>query len=340
MVDTSVQPTHAQLKAIIQAQREITRFGLDLNAVMSLVLERTQAMTDANSAAIELVAGNDIIYRAVSGAANHMLGLRLHIDKSLSGTCVRERQLIRCDDSEADPRVDLEACRAVGLRSMIVAPLEHHDDTVGVIKVMSPEPNNFDEADEAVMTFMSGIVAEAMDNATRLQQDELFRQATTDFLTGLANRSFFIERLRSTMDQSDRENRCFAVLMLDMDGLKGINDTHGHNSGDAAIREMAKRLSEVTRRSDIVARIGGDEFAITLSVVEDRVAAEEFAKRIMVHCGTAFTFEDLTLMSGVSIGVAVFPDDGRRIDRLLAVADERMYICKHERRNARLANPE
>lgn len=115
-------PSKMALLEIIRTQTEIAKAGMDLGNVMALVAERTQQLTNAVGAVVELAEGDDMVYRAASGSAASQLGLRIGREGSLSGLCVRERKILVCDDSETDERVDREACRKVGLRSMIVVP--------------------------------------------------------------------------------------------------------------------------------------------------------------------------------------------------------------------------
>jgi diguanylate cyclase (GGDEF)-like protein len=329
------EPTTAQLLAVIGTQTEIARLGLDLGGVMALVARQAQLITQAAGAVVELVDGDDMVYRAAVGIADGLLGLRLRRSDSLSGLCVARACALRCDDAASDPRVDQEACRRVGLRSMVVVPLLHHDLAVGVLKVLSPAPAAFGEGDSKVLGLMSDLIAAAMFHAAKYGTDELFRQATCDSLTGLANRAFFYDRLRHGLAQARRKAQRLGVLLLDMDGLKQINDQHGHRAGDAALKELAARLVTGARQADTVARLGGDEFAVVLSVVEDRDGALQAARRIAERTEPPFAFEDKTLPFSVSIGVAIYPDDGLLPDGLVEVADQAMYASKRERKRGR-----
>ena len=267
------EPTATQLLAIIGTQTEIAKLGLDLGAVMTLVADQAQKIIGATGSVVEMVEDDEMVYRAVAGAASSLLGLRLKRQNSLSGLCVESASMLRCDDSESDSRVDRDACRRVGLRSMIVVPLIHHGVAVGLLKVFYSLPSAFGEGDIRVLGLMSELIAAAMFHAAKYGVDELFRQATRDSLTGLANRALFLDRLRHGIAKSKRMGQRLGVLMLDMDGLKPINDQFGHRAGDAAIKEIAQRISAEARQSDTVARLGGDEFAFILSTVDDRAAA-------------------------------------------------------------------
>jgi diguanylate cyclase (GGDEF)-like protein len=326
-----------RLLDVIRTQTDIARLGLDLGGVMALVAERAQSITRAVGAVVELAEDDDMVYRAATGVAERHLGMRLARASSLSGRCIREGTPLYCVDSETDMRVDRDACRRIGLRSMIVMPLRHHDAVVGVLKVLAAQVDAFDAEDLQLLGLMSDLIAAAMFHATRYGSDELFHLATHDGLTGLANRSLFLERLRHCLAQAQRNSAPFGVLNLDMDGLKPINDEYGHRAGDAALRELAQRIRQASRESDTVARLGGDEFGIILSRVSDADGALAHAQRLTQQIDRPFAFEDREIRLGASIGVAVFPHDGAELDVLLERADQAMYRTKRARRPEALA---
>jgi diguanylate cyclase (GGDEF)-like protein len=320
------------LTQIIGAQAEIVRQGQDLGSVMDLVAERLLALTGAAGSIVELAEGGEMVYRAAAGMAQGQLGLRLKGSGSLSGLCVETGEILVCDDSETDPRVDREACRTVGLRSMVVAPLVHQDSAVGVLKLASRQVSYFKEKHIAVLQLMSELVASATYFAARNEVSELYHRATHDSLTGLANRALFYDRLRQAMALAQRRAARLGILNLDMDGLKAINDQHGHRAGDAALRELAERLGRASRQSDTVARLGGDEFGIILPEVQDLDGARAQAERVEAAVRRPYRFESCDLELGVSIGAAVYPVDATDLDVLLHKADEAMYRVKRTRK--------
>ncbi|OJA61214.1 sensor domain-containing diguanylate cyclase [Burkholderia ubonensis] len=324
-------PPPETLLRIIAAQTEIARLGLDLGSVMAYVADLMPRLTRAAGAAVELAEGDDMVYRAASGNAAGMLGLRLRRSGSLSGRCVTEGEMLRCVDSETDPRVDRDACRRVGLRSMLVMPLTHLDTTVGVLKVMSPKVNGFSPADAGTLRLMAGLIAAAMFHAARNEANELYLRATHDALTGLPNRALFYDRLRQSMHAALRGNGRLGILNIDMDGLKPINDVLGHRAGDAALRETATRMMGVVRRSDTVARLGGDEFGVILPNIRGRDDAQTQSDRLARQVSAPFEFEGRPLALGVSVGIAVLPDDGTEMDALIEHADQAMYEVKRSR---------
>lgn len=331
----AVMPESNTLLEIVKAQTEIAKLGLDLGGVMAFVTERVQHLTQANGAVVELAEGDDMVYRAASGVATNLLGMRLSRDGSLSGQCVKTGEILRCDDSETDPRVDREACRKVGLRSMIVTPLKHLDTTVGVLKVFAPDPSAFPDADVRTLELMSELIAAAMFHAARFETSQLYLQATHDALTGLPNRALFYDRLRQAVHLALRSSSRLGILNIDMDGLKPINDRYGHRAGDAAIRAAAERMNATARRSDTIARVGGDEFGMILCGIHSREDAEAHSQRLAQEVGAPFEFEGKPLELGVSVGIAVLPDDGTDMTQLMDHADEAMYAIKRTRPGTR-----
>ncbi|RQR63405.1 GGDEF domain-containing protein [Burkholderia sp. Bp9126] len=324
-------PAPETLLRIIAAQTEIAKLGLDLGSVMAYVAEQVPCLTGAAGAAVELAEGDDMVYRAASGTAAGMLGLRLRRSGSLSGRCVTQGELLCCTDSETDPRVDRDACRRVGLRSMLVMPLTHLDTTVGVLKVMSPAVDGFTPADAGTLRLMAELIAAAMFHAARNEANELYLRATHDALTGLPNRALFYDRLRQSMHAALRGNARLGILNIDMDGLKPINDVHGHRAGDAALREAATRMMGAVRRSDTVARLGGDEFGVILPNLRTRADAQTQSERLAQTVGAPFEFEGRPLALGVSVGIAMLPDDGTEMNALIEHADQAMYEVKRSR---------
>lgn len=150
---------------IIAAQNEIATLAHDPNRVIEAVIGRAQELTRSTGAAVEIVDGDDIVYWAASGSASGQVGLRLPMRDSLSGRCIAENRVLRCDDAEHDDRVNLEACRRVGLRSMLVMPLSHDGRPFGVLKVVSPFPFAYRERDVRSMAMMATLVGAILGHA-------------------------------------------------------------------------------------------------------------------------------------------------------------------------------
>lgn len=323
-------PPPEKLLEVINLQSEIAQLGLDLGGVMALVTQRTLPLLDAEGAAIELAEQGDMVYRACAGIASPHLGLRLKMAQSLSGLAVTSGTTLVCDDAETDDRVDIAACRKVGLRSMLVVPLNHKGTIVGVLKAVSVQTHKFGDIEIGLLQLLSEQVAAAMFFATKYDNDDLFYKATHDELTGLTNRSLFMDRLRSLV--SNRQAQTIGILMIDMDGLKQINDSLGHRVGDVIIREFSNRLAAASRVSDTVSRLGGDEFGVILNPVDSGDGIAAAVQRINSAIAAPFSFENRRYALSASIGSAQFPDDSSEINALLEIADQRMYQVKRRQR--------
>ena len=326
-------PNPDKLLKIIAIHSEVAQLGLDLGGVMALAVRRTLELVDAEGAVIELAEGDDLVYSAVSGAMEAQLGARVKRLKSLSGTCLTEGRSLICEDTETDPRVDLEACRRVGVRSMVVIPLVHAGETVGVLKAGSARPGVFSSEDAETLELLSKVVGAAMYWATRYGKDDLFHRATHDHLTGLANRSLFMDRLRLAVTQVERMAPAVAVLAVDMDGLKQINDLHGHAAGDAALVAFGELLSAAAREADTVARIGGDEFAVILAPFRTIDGLKVAVDRYQAQLDASLEFRGARLRLQGSVGGASCPHDAQELSKLLELADARMYEAKRSRKS-------
>jgi diguanylate cyclase (GGDEF)-like protein len=155
-----------------------------------------------------------------------------------------------------------------------------------------------------------------------------------DVLTGLPNRRALMEALPEAMQRARRIGKPCAIMFLDMDGFKGINDTYGHEEGDELLRQFGARIAEGVRTTDTVARLAGDEFVVILEMLADAGDAEEKARSLLPALQRPFTLKKATVTLSASIGIAVhMPDDAQDLDALLARADRAMYAAKREGKN-------
>ena len=164
-------------------------------------------------------------------------------------------------------------------------------------------------------------------------EDKLRQMALYDALTGLANRHLFFDRLALAAREASRGNTRFALLFLDLDKFKPVNDTLGHEIGDLVLKDVAARLQKLVRSADTVSRMGGDEFTIILTGIKGVSAVERVAATIIKSIGVPFTYDDVSCKLGVSIGISLFPDHGEDASMLINKADQSMYTAKNEGRN-------
>jgi diguanylate cyclase (GGDEF)-like protein len=166
----------------------------------------------------------------------------------------------------------------------------------------------------------------------RLNEEQLALQAHHDPLTGLANRKLLGDRLNVAMAHAKRNQQGFAVLMLDLDGFKPVNDRYGHAAGDSVLQSVALRLTSTVRGVDTVARVGGDEFVLILDAVSDGNTMMSIARKVRDVLSTPITLDTGEIVQiGTSIGLAIYPVDGTNVEELLTAADNAMYATKNSR---------
>ncbi|MBL4821706.1 MAG: EAL domain-containing protein [Gammaproteobacteria bacterium] len=164
-------------------------------------------------------------------------------------------------------------------------------------------------------------------------ENKVNHDATHDSITGLPNRVLFHDRVSQTINLSQRKKSKFAIVLLDLDRFKEINDTLGHFNGDRLLKLVGMRLEMVIRKSDTLSRFGGDEFAILLTGITDEGVVSSIAEKIHQSLKPAFILDDLKLDIQASVGVVIYPEHGEDTDTLIQRADIAMYVAKHAGRD-------
>jgi diguanylate cyclase (GGDEF)-like protein len=170
--------------------------------------------------------------------------------------------------------------------------------------------------------------------ARKQVEEKIQHMASHDDLTGLANRVLFRDRLEMAQNMAMRKNEKLAILFIDLDGFKAVNDNFGHKVGDLLLQAVARQLIETVRHSDTVARMGGDEFIVLLNGVHRNEDAEAVAKKILASFEQPMLLAGQFARVGASIGISVYPDHGNDAEKLIAYADGAMYHIKKSGKNA------
>lgn len=345
------QETLDHLNEIINTQSRIAKANFDVDGFMNLVAEQIQKLTPATGVVVELVEADDMVYRAATGSVSQHLGLHLNKNESISGLCVKEKKVLRCDDTEKDSRVNAAACQLVNARSMVVAPLFYNGEAVGALKILSDKTNTFSEEDVKTLQLMAGLIGAALAHqmshqtaqnllAERTQALEELKQAEEklkymanyDYLTSLPNRSSFMNTLSIAIDHAKQNKKLFALLFLDIDHFKMINDTLGHTTGDLLLKAFATRIKYCIRQTDTAARLGGDEFIILLEDISDLHNAIAIAKKIIEKMQEPFSFGNKKLNISTSIGITLLKEN-LNSDELIHEADQALYAAKKAGKN-------
>lgn len=206
-------------------------------------------------------------------------------------------------------------------------PLISDQQTIGAVVLQSYSGTlRYTEQDKELLQFVSSQVATAIERKSN--HSRLAFLAQYDQLTELPNRALFLDRLHSSLQRAQSASLRLAVLYLDMDNFKHINDNFGHTTGDHLLQEVARRLKLCVRDSDTIGRLGGDEFAIVLDNITKPEDATVVAEKILVSLSEEYLLEGNTVASAPSLGIAVYPEHGQTDLQLVRRADEAMYVAK------------
>src|SRR5690554_1606922 len=186
---------------------------------------------------------------------------------------------------------------------------------------------------EVQLIFAMSIISTVLIGLVHEQKDIFYEKSIYDELTGLANMRLFKSLSASMIANAERNNETVALLFVDIDGFKTINDTFGHKAGDQALERIGKLLKNSLRDADFVARYGGDEFIIQLNGGISEKDAEVVASSLIKTISKPFHFDNGSATIGASIGISVYPKDGTDVDTLISKADKAMYAAKKSGKN-------
>ncbi|WP_159015881.1 EAL domain-containing protein [Cognatiluteimonas profundi] len=261
--------------------------------------------------------------------SNALEGLPIGPAAGSCGTACFRRETVITPDIAIDPLWDgyRELALPHGLRACWSMPIPSNQDGVlGSLAIYHDQPSSPSERDLGFMEMAARLAAVAIEH--RQLTDQLSHQAQHDALTGLPNRLLFQDRLGQAVVQAGRERQQVAVLYMDLDRFKHINDTLGHSSGDALLCQVATRLQGCVRKTDTLARLGGDEFTVVLTGLRDAQDAMQVAEKLIETMRDPFHVEGRELFTSISLGISMYPDDGLDGETLMVNADVAMYRAK------------
>ena len=221
--------------------------------------------------------------------------------------------------------------------AVAIMPLTKDDRVLGALVIEAEAPAGLTLEETRPLEVLGAVVASSLELAW--SYEEVDRKARTDALTGLYNRMHFGEQLQRTLAEADRRNQPLSLVLLDVDHFKKVNDSWGHEAGDAVLKHVARILQEAVRAVDVCARYGGEEMAILMSQT-DTASAVEVAERLRVRLeATVIRHAGAEIAVTASFGVATYPETVKVKEQLFPSADKALYIAKHEGRNRVRAKP-
>ncbi len=306
---------------------------LNPKELLSEICQQTQTAFGYELAHIEILSADrtELVVEAEAGYGDEILGRHIDLGEGLAGAVAKSSNPIVADFTGSEARY---VALSPGVRSGLSVPLKVHDELLGVFSLESRRPHAFSPEDVITAQHIAHQLALALHTARTYQA--AFEQAITDGLTGLKTHRYFMEAVEREWRRSTRSGQEFSIIMLDMDQFKEVNDRHGHLQGDRVLRAVANVLSDSVRQSNVVARYGGDEFAILMPEATT-AQAEAFAERMRANIEN----DPLLRTHGVtaSIGIGTFPEHGPTVEEILRVADAGMYLAKYQDGNCVRVGP-
>jgi diguanylate cyclase (GGDEF)-like protein len=321
----------------LYAMAEAMGTSLGVADAMAALTSKLDRLVPFNTLALYLHDSTNGVSRCrfASGPGHKALpGLIVRDGEGLVGAAIATRECI----VNGDPAIDLDMVRAdlaqAGLKSVMVCPLMMGSTIRGALALYHTAPRAFTDEHRRLVSRVSGQIAAVVNNAVVFEQTR--EDSVTDPLTGLPNNRFLYSHAGRELARASRLKSSVTLVLLDLDNLKPINDTFGHQAGNRALCAVAAVLRGAIRPYDICVRYGGDEFIVLLS---DFGADQAAAKRLeLQHAVESMPFsvgDLLRVRLTISVGAAVFPDDGDSYEALLQAADARMYEDKAARKHQR-----
>jgi len=304
---------------------------LDIDRIVNDVLLQLQTSFKACCASVSVIDSESTQVRvhAITEDGRRPPVVRCTMSAGVGETLRRVTKGLWMSDEMA--RQTISGClQDLTAQHYFILPINWKDRLVGVVCLGYQVPAVLSEEDIAQIRDYADRVGVALSSAVR--EEHLYQQARTDALTGLPNRFHFMDRVKQDIAQAHRDGRQMAILFVDLDRFKDINDTLGHAAGDKLLREAAARLKQCVREADMVARLGGDEFTILIDLLTSTDAAGVVAEHVISALTKPYIIDSVENVVTASIGIAVYPSDGTGVEQLMRNADMAMYRAKQQGR--------
>ena len=338
----SLRQTYARLETLYDFTRAVN-WSLKKTPALETILDETRELMQAEIAEATVIPSSpgDLPSITTLGPGERLETSYVALTTAIEGAL---SEVVRTGKGLLVPRpIRDDALRNEmerrGLKDAVVAPLRSEDGIIGTIMVANRmgDVGTFEAEDLRMLETVTNHASVTLENRRLVDQlreeaAEKEHQAAHDSLTGLPNRTLFNQRVEQAIAAARDTKASVAVMVLDLDDFKEVNDTLGHHHGDLLLKEIADRLCDVLRPSDTVARLGGDEFAVLIPFLENPKAVGNVARRISHAFERNFELGEVTLEVRSSIGIALYPQHGEDGKTLLQRADIAMYSSKEQRR--------
>ena len=358
---TDLQRRALELLLIKELSNEASA-NLDMLTLLNILLDKIMQVNKVNIGSVFLVEEDGEHFRIIGCRGiegDNIIGSTVAIKDSIAHSLVEQgSKSLLVDDIETDLRFGKKNDPKYGSPSFLSLPGRCGEDLVAVINLAHKDNDElFQQEDVELATIMIHEIGFALENARahseikhhvelleqqtivlkeeirrrKLAEKELESLALKDTLTGISNRYMFIDRLEVAVAHAQRRRAKLAVMFVDLDRFKFINDTYGHAAGDEVLRNVATRMTSCLREIDLIARYGGDEFTVTLMDVTDRAGIMHVANKIIQALQQPIRLNSVELAVGCSIGITIYPDDSENFEALIRNADAAMYVAKQDR---------
>lgn len=309
-----------QMEKILMLVLEIPWLALDKKGCVFLA--------DESGATLKMVAHHNL--------NESLLGLcgQIKFGQCLCGRAAATQQLIFRDRVDHDHDIRPDGMKPHGHYNM---PIISHGRTLGVLNLYVREGHEQSPLEKGFLTACGKAMASIIER--KRIEEQLHKLSYMDELTGIANRRSFMQYLDQIIDDSYLNSRLFAVLFIDLDYFKAVNDNHGHEYGDQILVEAVARIKGCLRQTDFIARLGGDEFVAVLELVSGADKALDIARQIIKAVSEPYQLSGKTLTIGASVGISLYPDHSKYSESLLRMADTALYQAKDSRGEAVLYQP-
>ena len=324
----------ADLLVFHQLTRSLTS-SFDLDTILRTILDHMEHTVGADlwTLLMQDEKSKELHYAIAAGGEQEALrDLRVKVGEGIAGWVVEHGETLIVPEATHDPRLesDPQAKRGI-VRSVIALPLRGRKGTHGVIEIYNPRAEQLTDYTIAFLHILADHAAIAIENArdvSRIQQLTI-----TDDTTGLYNVRHLYDVLERELNNCLRHNQPLGLAFIDLDRFKLVNDTVGHHIGDELLKHVGRLFVGRVRRTDTVARTGGDEFSVVLEEPMNRTDAMRVARTLTQLLDAPILLERNTVRVGASVGIAIFPDDAGDAESLCIAADLRMYASKRAARS-------